>query len=281
MKNTVYAIARTGLLIASVPLLLAACSSVSKGIQDDGKSAQEIIFPDSQKNGWMKEGTYPNSANLKQVAAGQTKEQIRALLGSPQFAEGLAGVREWDYLFHLRQADGSVRSCQYKILFDTHYLAQSFHWSGTDCAVETAEAKPVPVVAPRETVSKRIDLSADALFAFAGGRASDLKPEGRQALDGLVQQVRGSGTLEHVQVDGYTDRIGSNPANQRLSQQRAETVRQHLVDQGLPADKITARGLGSANPVVPCAEQASKTALIACLAPNRRVEILVTTRASS
>jgi outer membrane protein OmpA-like peptidoglycan-associated protein len=50
-------------------------------------------------------------------------------------------------------------------------------------------------------------------------------------------------------VEGHTDSTGSDKINNRLSQERADAVRDYLVEHGFPADKITAKGFGSANPI--------------------------------
>lgn len=80
-----------------------------------------------------------------------------------------------------------------------------------------------------------------------------------------------------VVVLGYTDRIGSEQYNQKLSEQRAQSVVDYLVSKGIPADKISARGMGKADPVTgsTCDNVKARAALIDCLAPDRRVEIEV------
>ena len=52
-----------------------------------------------------------------------------------------------------------------------------------------------------------------------------------------------------VEVDGYTDNTGSMDYNQQLSQQRADTVRQYLVQQGVPSDSVDSKGLGPSDPI--------------------------------
>ncbi|XPE62128.1 OmpA family protein [Shigella flexneri] len=47
---------------------------------------------------------------------------------------------------------------------------------------------------------------------------------------------------------GYTDRIGSDAYNQGLSERRAQSVVDYLISKGIPADKISARGMGESNP---------------------------------
>jgi OOP family OmpA-OmpF porin len=79
-----------------------------------------------------------------------------------------------------------------------------------------------------------------------------------------------------VLVTGHTDRIGSQAYNQKLSERRADAVRDYLVSKGVPRDKIETLGMGKTQPIpgVVCNQKALRE-LIACLAPNRRVEVEV------
>lgn len=255
------------LLSLGATLALAACGTrhVSRDISPQGV-AGEVIFPDPAHI-VMKGGTFPNLDDLRLVGPGVTKDQLYQLLGRPHFREGYAGVREWDYLFHFRK-DGKIITCQYKAVFDEDYLAQSFHWSPQSCAdllVEQAPAAPA--------AETRFDLSADALFAFGKYEAGDILPRGREQLSAIAAKLKDADTAS-ISVVGYTDRIGSVAANQLLSERRAATVRGYLVQHGVAAAGIAAEGRGESEPVRECAEQ-PRDALIACLAPNRRVEIQV------
>ena len=129
-----------------------------------------------------------------------------------------------------------------------------------------------PAPAP-EVVSKTFNLNSDVTFAF--GKAN-LKPQAQSVLDGIygeIAQVKSA----NVKVAGYTDRIGSDAYNQKLSQKRAETVANYLVAKGVSQDAISATGYGKANPVTgnKCDAVKGRKALIACLADDRRVEIAV------
>src|SRR5437016_2609031 len=74
-------------------------------------------------------------------------------------------------------------------------------------------------------------------------------------------------------------RIGSQAYNQKLSERRANAVRDYLVSKGVARDKIETLGMGKTQPVpgVVCnqAYPKERKALIECLAPNRRVEVEV------
>jgi OmpA-OmpF porin, OOP family len=132
---------------------------------------------------------------------------------------------------------------------------------------------PVPVPKPAPVVLSRVTLSADSLFDFD---KSAIKPAGRQSLDTMAGALRGV-TYDTVQVTGHTDRLGTRRYNAALSSRRAAAVRDYLVQTGaVPAHKIVVRGAGQADPVTQaqdCRGKAQIKALIACLAPDRRVDV--------
>ena len=119
---------------------------------------------------------------------------------------------------------------------------------------------------------QKITLDSKVLFDFD---KADLKPEGKAAIDsqvvGKIAQIQ---KLEVVLVTGHTDRLGSDGYNQKLSERRADAVRNYLVSKGVPKDKIETIGMGEKQPVVQC-DQKSMKALIECLQPNRRVDVQV------
>lgn len=133
---------------------------------------------------------------------------------------------------------------------------------------------PMMVVEP-EIVTKNFAFSSDVLFDF--GKAS-LKAESAAALDAANDEINKLGLASPaVQVSGYTDRIGSDASNLKLSQRRAESVANYMVSKGVNPANVTAVGYGEANPVTgnTCDAVQGRKALIACLAPDRRVELQV------
>ncbi len=140
-------------------------------------------------------------------------------------------------------------------------------------AVTPPPPPPAPAPAPAPQVQK-ITLASKALFDFD---KAVLKPEGKAAIDSeIIAKLSSVQKLELVLVTGHTDRIGTQQYNQKLSERRADAVRDYLVNKGVPRDRIETLGMGKTQPVpgVVCNEKALK-ALIACLAPNRRVEVEV------
>ena len=130
---------------------------------------------------------------------------------------------------------------------------------------------PVAIVPP---APRRMTLSSDTSFGFG---SAIIRPDGTRALDQFAGALQGT-TYDHIRVTGYTDRIGSEAYNQHLSEQRADAVKAYLVQsQGMDAAKIVAEGKGKANPITKpgeCGEKRSP-ATIACLQPDRRVELEV------
>lgn len=122
--------------------------------------------------------------------------------------------------------------------------------------------EPVPV-APTVTTEK-VTFSADALFDFD---KAVLKHEGKSKLSDLVSKLKDI-TLEVIVATGYTDSIGSDAYNKKLSLRRAQAVKDFLVKQGVDEKNIYVEGKGESNPVA-----SNKTA--AGRAKNRRVEIEV------
>ena len=132
---------------------------------------------------------------------------------------------------------------------------------------------PAPVPVPKPWV--KVKLQADSLFGFD---QDSLQSDGKQALDKLLQELKGV-NVDAVQVTGHTDRLGAAAYNAKLSTRRAEAVRNYLVQVGgMPANLVTATGVGSAQPessTNECKGMKASQALITCLRVDRRVEVQV------
>jgi OmpA-OmpF porin, OOP family len=124
------------------------------------------------------------------------------------------------------------------------------------------------------TGSEQGDVSTDALFDF--GKA-DLRPAGRALLDEFASNLDATSPAS-IRVIGYTDRIGSDAVNQRLSEQRAESVKAYLVSKGVSSSRMQTEGRGASQPVTDSGDCLGETssAVIACLQPDRRVHLELT-----
>jgi OmpA-OmpF porin, OOP family len=143
--------------------------------------------------------------------------------------------------------------------------------------IVVAAAPPAParvVQAAPKAAPQKISFSGDALFAFD---KSVLKPEGKVMLDGLVQQLSGA-TYDNIQLTGHTDRFGSSAYNQKLSERRAQAVKDYLASKQVMASRMDAQGKGETQPVTKASDcQGAKSSkVVACLQPDRRVDVVMT-----
>lgn len=141
----------------------------------------------------------------------------------------------------------------------------------------TPEPAPAPEPVKCEPKVETITFQAERLFGFDKWK---LKQDSYPFLDDIAAKIKEHKDIELVMVTGHTDRIGSEAYNQKLSERRANVVKQYLVDKGVDASLIKTEGKGESEPVVDCKGVRGK-ALIECLAPNRRVVITTTHKEES
>ena len=131
--------------------------------------------------------------------------------------------------------------------------------------------EPIVAAAPKiDTSPEKITFSADALFDFD---KAVLKIKGKQSLDNLIVKL-GKVKYDVIVAVGYTDRIGSEDYNKKLSLKRAEAVKSYLVATHSVDPRIVfVDGKGEANPIIGTTCRGKGKKLIDCLQPDRRVEI--------
>lgn len=108
----------------------------------------------------------------------------------------------------------------------------------------------------------RVSVSSEASFDFD---RAEIKPEFKPTLDRVARVLRDDPGLR-ITIIGFTDSIGSEAYNLRLSQRRADATASYLISQGVAASQIATEGLGEAEPRASNATEAGR-------AQNRRVEI--------
>jgi OOP family OmpA-OmpF porin len=137
-------------------------------------------------------------------------------------------------------------------------------------AVEPPPPPPAPVAPPPPPPARfeKVTMSATKMFAFDSAKLTADTPK----LDEIAAALNANPSIDNVVITGYTDRLGSDKYNQKLSERRANSVKEYLVGKGIAANRLVAEGKGEANPVVTCNNK-KRADLIACLEPNRRVEV--------
>ena len=132
-----------------------------------------------------------------------------------------------------------------------------------------AQPAPAPVAPPPPPPRfEKVTMSATELFGFDSATLSMPQPK----LDEIAAALAADMSITDVDVTGFADRLGSVKYNQKLSERRANAVRDYLVAKGVDAKRLKAYGKGVTNPVVTCNNK-KRADLIKCLEPNRRVEV--------
>lgn len=129
------------------------------------------------------------------------------------------------------------------------------------------QAKELEKIAETKRTEQGLVSKLKSDILFETGKA-DLKDQAKTDLAQMATIMKKYPENVLV-VKGYTDSTGSVKINETLSQKRAEAVKNHLVNNGIPMTVVTTQGLGSANPIADNSNEMGRK-------QNRRVEIEVT-----
>ena len=129
-------------------------------------------------------------------------------------------------------------------------------------------------------MTKQVTLQGDALFQFGKADEKGMLAGGKQRLDEVADRITAmdAGTVAGIVIVGHADRLGSPTGNMKISAKRAATVMNYLARRGIDAAIMESMGKGDAEPVMECPGANPNKALIACLSPNRRVEVIINTK---
>ena len=135
-----------------------------------------------------------------------------------------------------------------------------------------------PAPAPTQIISRETYvLLTDTLFRFDKSGSEDMIPGGLQRLADVAQRLKTYKSIQTLTVLGYTDRLGADDYNDKLSEARAKTVQAYLESLGVKSTTAVAQGKGKRDPVSKdCSATANREQQIVCLQPDRRVTIEVT-----
>ncbi len=133
--------------------------------------------------------------------------------------------------------------CQYE---ETETPCQEGYICGRDAGVDACIPDPdIDRVRVTED-DDQIELTDRVLF---GVNSDEIDPDSEPLLDDVVEVLEDNPHLTHIRIEGHTDAAGARDHNLDLSQRRAESVMDYLVDSGIDADRLSAEGLGPDEPI--------------------------------
>jgi outer membrane protein OmpA-like peptidoglycan-associated protein len=222
-------------------------SRLAQGIIADAKCPPAAVAPPANQ---------PPRARITGPAEGEVDTLLSFSGEGSSDPDGDRLAYKWDF------GDGTTASFTFPTA--THRYARAGNYTvrlmvedgrgGTDTAT-----KPVAVI-------RRLVLTEQTKALFDFDKAT-IRPDAQQELAGVVQEMQENPALR-AELVGHTDSIGSDAYNLRLSQRRAEAVRNYLVSRGIAADRIRTDWKGEAEPIAPNTTREGR-------AQNRRVEITI------
>ncbi len=255
----------------------AALKDAEQANEDDPASAREVSLAYIAHRKALRATALGEAARLeKRAAEGQDREQ--AIL------EGQRNVAEMSLQDTEREL-GMVRTAlavQGEVVNDSARRLQAREEELSMRQRELAEERTARIEAEKNAAAalerlnaigkvkqedRRLIITLSGAVLFESGKAA-LLPAARRSLDDVAAALKAQDEKKRITISGYTDSVGTDAANQKLSQARAESVRAHLVSQSVKAERITAVGRGEESPIANNKTPEGR-------ANNRRVEIVV------
>jgi len=131
---------------------------------------------------------------------------------------------------------------------------------------------PPPPPPPPPPAPKRVEVTQDQIvirekIQFETNKAT-IKPESFGLLDEVTAAVQDTPQIKKLSIEGHTDSVGADKYNQKLSDQRAGSVKKYLVEHGVDAGRLVSKGWGETKPTGDNATEEGKE-------QNRRVEFII------
>lgn len=216
--------------------------------QEDSEKVDKLAYLAKQKIATAQEVAKQKAAEADVANAGKQRDQLRLDARTQEANQAIARAQA-------AQADAEAAKAQ----------AQSAEMATRDAQARAAALEvQLADLAAKKTERGMVITLGDVLF---GTDKSDLTANGAATARKLADVLKNN-PQRTVLIEGFTDSTGSSSHNLDLSQRRAESVRNALLEQGIARDRIATRGYGAAYPAAGN-DTASNRQL------NRRVEIVL------
>jgi outer membrane protein OmpA-like peptidoglycan-associated protein len=147
------------------------------------------------------------------------------------------------------------------------YLSKSRTFELKEKETVMAEFRLTPIPTKRVVIIQKDKIVVKKKIHFASGRTRIIV-DSLATLDEVIDVLVNHSEIKKVRIEGHTDSVGRDSHNLSLSQKRAEAVREYLVQQGIAASRLTAKGFGETKPIAPNSTRRGRE-------QNRRVEFVI------
>lgn len=190
-----------------------------------------------------------------------------------EYEVGVQAIEQADDDYKRKQAQLLAESQNDKQAAEARLETQSSELSQEREARQQAEQRAAAAMSSLEQIARVKEeargtvITLEGSVLFVTGK-SELVPLAQQKLTEVANALKDIDASKRIVVEGHTDSRGSDEDNLALSQRRATAVRDYLVSQGVPEDRITAVGRGETQPLATNDTSEGR-------ANNRRVEIVI------
>jgi outer membrane protein OmpA-like peptidoglycan-associated protein len=241
------------------------------GITGEGMGGVLVGHLDSQSYGYNDYGTYYNRYIAKTQIAGTVQGQLALTYTAPVGAASTLQIALGYQILYLDGVRDSANGGSYEgasygsqkdsLLYHGPFARLTYNWG-----VPAAPPPPPPAAAPAAAPVPPPHQEHKFIVFFDFDK-STLTPDGKKIVETTAATFKATGAA-HLDLTGYTDLSGTQAYNLKLSERRAETVRNYLVQLGVPASDIGVYWRGKENPRVPTPDGVREP-------QNRRVEIIM------
>ena len=158
--------------------------------------------------------------------------------------------------------------------------AATAHFEGQDNAVDARgqqifDARGNCVYTKWDHTTGQCGIRKELLTVYFDFNRSAIRSGERKELQELIARINEIGNVDSVSIVGTADRVGGDDYNVRLSQKRANNVKNYLAARGVNVRGATVDAIGESAPVTQCGDDLGHSDLVNCLAEDRRVEVVL------